>query len=205
MSGAVDEHFKANRDWLAQSFVYALAETAVMLSLAFLVVGTSNFVSGRFLGFQTWFAACMLLAWMMWFVMPQIPLEVCSFAPQVPSGRVWLFVVGIAGVAVFCWLGNVLSMENLKVGDGVSWLRASHYALALPLQEELLFRGIVFLGLLKRAPSRRRLCVALSGVSFAVMHLPNTEVLIHQRKRGKQVIFLFLAGLCRIPRGSGVV
>jgi membrane protease YdiL (CAAX protease family) len=192
--------FKENRDWISHSLGFAFVETCLLLAEAFAVITASNFVSFRLFPrpLRSSFGLFCLVSWVYFRVVPHTS-SVCSFAPRLPSRSSVLFMAGLVLVAVLCWHADLLSLANLRDGKNVSVARAFQYIVILPIQEELLFRGVVFLGLLRRVgPERARLCAFLSGLSFALFHLPNDNVALSYRL--VQVWFSLLGGSCYATR-----
>lgn len=170
---AVESKFKSNREWLSQTIGFAVLETGLLLGEALLVIAGSNYVSHRTMPivWRSWFALSMLILWTKWRLAAVVPLRF-----RLPSKANGLFAIGLCMVAALCWWQDELSLANLTEQGRVSWALAVRYVLVIPLEEELLFRGVVLLNLLHRQHQRRRTCVVLSGLVFALLHLPNSSV-----------------------------
>ena len=130
-----DDTFKANRDWLAGSFVFAVLETGFLLAEAMFVMGSANYVSSRTMPYlwRSWFGFAVLLGWMYLRFVPLVE-GLCSFRPSWPSRAAILFMLGLIGIGSVCQWAEMLSVNNLVVGGKLSWSRLVQYVFVLPLE-----------------------------------------------------------------------
>ncbi len=191
--------FLARRERVAASPLFAALLGLLLLLEGLVAAAAATFFSRRLL---SWDAARPLLtaaaqaAWFRARVLPTVG-GFCSFdLAFVPSRRALLFGAGLAAVALYN--RAELSFANVwrNDADGLDWARAAQYVLASPAQEELLFRGALFLPMVCGNKGRvgALLAALCSGLLFALFHLGNVS--LSRRYRLLQLLFSLACGTC---------
>jgi membrane protease YdiL (CAAX protease family) len=192
MSEQADD-FAARRERVAASWPFAALEGVIRLLEGVVVAAAAHFFSSLcpWEAPRSLVATAVLAVWFRARILPTVG-GMCSFAPTlVPSGRVALLMAGLAAVAVYN--RAELSFANVWRNERFDWEAAVRLAVASPLQEELLFRGTLFLPMV--GGKRRALPAALfSGALFALGHAGNASLSF--RYRLAQMCFAAVCGAC---------
>ncbi len=181
------DQFERNRAWLRQSRLFSIFESSLLLGEGLAVSWAASSAMGG------WAGAAFLSAWFWWRVKDVSMIE-CSFAPSL-GRRSALVLVCLLGVACGMWIhGELLSASNVSLSGAVSWSRVAQYALLSPLSEELLFRAVFLVSLLRRGAFSPMWCAALSAAAFSASHLSNSSVPLAYR--AVQAAYCLLTGMC---------
>jgi membrane protease YdiL (CAAX protease family) len=194
---AMSEHaddFAARRERVAASWPFAALEGVIRLLEGVSVAVAAHFFSSLCLWEtpRSLLATGLLALWFRVRILPTVG-GMCSFAPTfVPSGRVALLVAGLALVGVYN--RAELSFANVWRNERFDWEAAVRLVVASPLQEELLFRGTLFLPMVGGKRQRALPAALLSGALFALGHAGNTSLSF--RYRLAQMCFAAVCGTC---------